>query len=444
MRVGERQVAPDLSGVRRDHLSRYEFAAKRLPPNSRVVDVACGIGYGSSILADAGHTVLAIDNSEEAIAYGREHYSRPNIEFLCADASSLSLGEFDAAVCFETIEHIENPRPLLLELRKAPVLICSVPNETVFPFRSERNGWRGYAYHFRHYTRREFEGLLNSTGWNVTDWHGQEGPESEVAPNVEGRFLVAEAVRSEIKKAPKSVAIVGLGQSLGEYVGLAKRLGGRSPIADEVWGINALGDVLACDRVFHMDDVLVQEGRAALDPTGNIANMLEWLKKHPGPIYTSIVRDGYPGLVAFPFEDVMNSGGFPYFNNTAAYAIAYAIYIGVETISLFGIDFSLPNMHSAEKGRACCEFWLGIAAARGINIHVPEKTTLMDACVPDDERFYGYDMVDVFLSDRDDGSAEVVMRPRENPPSAEEIERRYDHTRHPNRIVEAENAKNTG
>lgn len=243
---------------------------------------------------------------------------------------------------------------------------------------------------------------------------------------------------------PAHVAIVGLGPSCATFFEMTRRLGGASAWCDEVWGINAIGDVLRCDRVFHMDDMRVQEARAAANPSSGIAAMVEWLKSHPGPVYTSIVRDGYPGMVAFPLEEVLNAkhdsnGGAPYFNSTAAYAIAFAVHLGVKKISLFGIDYTLPNAHHGEQGRACCEFWLGIAASRGIEIVVPETTTLLDACAPAAERLYGYDCVDVTLVNQVDGGVKVKMAERAAP-SAAEIEARYDHSRHPNRLMRDENA----
>ena len=63
--------------------------------------------------------------------------------------------------------------------------------------------------------------------------------------------------------APEHVSIVGLGPSCATFFELTRRLGGVSAWCDEVWGINAIGDVLKCDRIFHMDDVRVQEIRAA-------------------------------------------------------------------------------------------------------------------------------------------------------------------------------------
>jgi len=49
--TGERQVSPTLDGIRKDHLARYKWAAKRL--SGCVYDIGCGIGYGSKILGDA-------------------------------------------------------------------------------------------------------------------------------------------------------------------------------------------------------------------------------------------------------------------------------------------------------------------------------------------------------------------------------------------------------
>jgi len=248
------------------------------------------------------------------------------------------------------------------------------------------------------------------------------------------------AAPGDWRGTPDHVAIIGLGPSCVQFFELTRRLGGVSAYCDEVWGINAIGDVLRCDRIFHMDDLLVQEARGAANPSGNIAAMVRWLKTHPGPIYTSRKREGYPGLVEFPLEEVLNAGhdsngGAPYFNSTAAYAVAYAIHIGVKRISLFGLDYTLPNAHKAEQGRACVEFWLGIAAARGIAITVPDQSSLLDACAPEPERLYGYDCTDVFFDEREDGGVKVRFEDKPTPDAAE-IERRYDHSRHPNRLME--------
>lgn len=235
---------------------------------------------------------------------------------------------------------------------------------------------------------------------------------------------------------PKHVCIVGLGPSSAQYVDICKRLGGRHQFCCETWVINAFGDVLVCDRVFHMDDVKIQEIRAAAQPNSNIAAMLKWLKTHPGPIMTSRARPDYPGLVEFPLEDVINEFPNGYFNSTAAYAVAYAVFIGVEKISLFGCDFSYARSHDAEKGRACVEFWLGMAAQRGIKIVVPKTTSLLDACNSQAERFYGFDCVDLDIK-REGERIVIGFSEKADLPSADAIEHAYDHSRPSNPLVEA-------
>lgn len=443
MNIGERQVAPTLEGIRRDHKERYEWAAGEIEQYSRVLDVACGVGYGSYILAKAGHYVTAIDCDAEAIEYARTHYKNDNIQFLHIDANDLeqfNTSTFDYAVMFEAIEHIEDPLPVLKTLNRiSRRLLASVPNELVFPYKN-------YRYHFRHYTPDQFESLLRGAGYKIRGWYGQDGTESAVEEEINGRTLIVKTGEQSFTVRPpefsatqteKHVCILGLGPSLESYIDLTKRMGGRSAFSDEVWSINSLGNIIQCDKVFHMDDVRIQESRAQAAPDSNIAEMLKWMRKHPGPIITSRAHPDYPGLVEFPLEAVMNTLGYAYFNGTAAYAIAYAIYYGATKISLFGCDFTYPNAHQAEKGRACVEFWLGIAAARGIKIAIAEKSTLMDTCENSGNNFYGYDTVDVEISqDVEGGLAKVTFTPKEKIATAEEIEARYNHEVHPNKLVQ--------
>lgn len=236
---------------------------------------------------------------------------------------------------------------------------------------------------------------------------------------------------------PNHVAIVAYGPSMHQYVALAKAMGSRRAFCDEVWGVNAVGSVLHCDRVFHMDDVRIQEIRAAAEPDSNIAHMLAWLKTAPGPIYTSRAHPDYPGLVDFPLESVVNAtGGMPYFNSTPAYAVALAIAEGVKVLSLFGLDYTYANAHDAERGRACVEFWLGRAHALGIDIRVSDRSSLLDSC--DADRLYGYgrfSSITPNFTQRPDGSIAVEMAENADLPSAADIERAYDHSRHPSPLV---------
>jgi hypothetical protein len=233
------------------------------------------------------------------------------------------------------------------------------------------------------------------------------------------------------------VSILGLGPSVHQFQLLAQRVGGRRALCDQVWGINALGDVFACDLVFHMDDVRVQMIRAAADPGSNIARMVEWLRGYQGRVITSRKHPDFACLEEFPLAKVIEAYPCGYFNSTAAYAIAYAIHKGAKKITVFGMDFTYPDAHEAEKGRACVEFWLGIAHARGIQLSIPKTSTLMDSMYPalGVDRFYGYDCVELDVKRTPAGRIKVSYTDREKMPTAEEIEARYDHSVHPNPLV---------
>ena len=440
---GERHVTPNMKDIRADHVARYKWAVGFFK-GARILDLGCGIGYGSKMLASAGCDVTACDNNEAAIEYARRHYGHGRIDYQVCDLSEETpVGEFDAAVCFEVVEHLKNPKRLLRSLaERLPALVVSVPDEDGFPYRQEDG--RVIAFHHRHYTRSELLELLQESGWHVNQVFTQADKESDLEPagEVPGRTLVAACVNKKQLEGyhkdhggPRHVAIVGLGPSMDQYTSICKRLGGRSQYCDETWGINSLGNVIECDRIFHMDDVRIQEIRAEAQPESNIAAMLRWLKTTEIPVVTSRPHPDYPALEPFPLIEVLNQFQFGYFNSTAAYAVAYALWIGVEKISIFGCDYTYPNAHDAEKGRACVEFWLGMAAERDVRLVVPKTSTLLDAIHTQRERFYGYDTLDLTITQNDAGKIGVEFTERTDLPSAAEIEKSYDHSVHPNPLV---------
>ncbi|MGM3309222.1 class I SAM-dependent methyltransferase [Anabaena sp. WFMT] len=100
------------------HLRRYETAA-RYVKGKRVLDIACGTGYGSQMLRRAGAiAVVGVDICPETVQYARKHYQENNVEFVCADALAFEWKEhFDVIVSFETIEHVLHPDKFLDRLR---------------------------------------------------------------------------------------------------------------------------------------------------------------------------------------------------------------------------------------------------------------------------------------------------------------------------------------
>ena len=198
--TGERQVAPTIDGITPDHRKRYEFAGHMIGMNygkCGIIDSACGVGYGSFIMALQGHHVTAVDISIDAINFAKQHYNLPVIEYRCMDATNDDgnlLGEgYDFAVSFETIEHVKNPEQLLRTLgNKANMLVASVPNQVMVPFSKKT-----HPFHERHYTPAEFEKLLLKSGWKPLEWHTQHDKwDGEVKVGHDGRTLIVLAEKT--------------------------------------------------------------------------------------------------------------------------------------------------------------------------------------------------------------------------------------------------------
>ena len=155
------RIVPDETepGIVALHLKRYEFA---LPwcRGAEVLDAGCGVGYGSAFLADAARRVVGVDRDEDAIAYARERYSRPNVEFRVGDVAALDLPDasFDAVCAFETIEHVDDADAFAGEmarvLRPGGVFLVSTPRV------DETRTAPANPFHRVELSRADFEALL--------------------------------------------------------------------------------------------------------------------------------------------------------------------------------------------------------------------------------------------------------------------------------------------
>jgi len=117
------------------HRARYEFAAK-YSEGGAAADIACGLGYGSRILRQAGtKTVMGIDLCPDAISYARCHHALDGINYTAADATQIPVtrSSFDLITSFETVEHVPDTTGLLTEfarvLKPGGTLIISSPND---------------------------------------------------------------------------------------------------------------------------------------------------------------------------------------------------------------------------------------------------------------------------------------------------------------------------
>jgi len=183
----------------------------------------------------------------------------------------------------------------------------------------------------------------------------------------------------------KTIDIVGMGKSWFDY-NLEKSHGVHS---DAVWSINEVAAVIYHDRVFMMDPP--SRFLDTDDAGGQTDSMIKLLKEHQGPIYTCELDDRCPGLVEYPIEEVVEDANCYYLNNTVAYAIAFAYWNEVSNIKLFGVDFSYQgNLHFAEAGRGCVEFWLSKCISAGMQVEVAHTSGLLDTDVPAEQKLYGY------------------------------------------------------
>jgi SAM-dependent methyltransferase len=160
MTYPERIVPDDTSpGILALHLKRYVFA-EPFCAGARVLDVACGAGYGSAELGGVASSVVGIDADEGAIEYARLHYAAPNVAFEAMDATRLVFTDasFDAVCSFETIEHLPDRDAFLAEVARvlAPsgVFLVSTPQARQTTHRPQN------PYHFVEYARGDFEALL--------------------------------------------------------------------------------------------------------------------------------------------------------------------------------------------------------------------------------------------------------------------------------------------
>ena len=216
----------------------------------------------------------------------------------------------------------------------------------------------------------------------------------------------------------KNIAIVALGGSFSEYV--LSRI--NSVEYDEVWGINSIGAIFHVDRTFMMDPAsrFLDDVKAGLQTGVGREFLLETPNK--GPIYSCELDDRVPEIVEYPLTEVVQKLELCYFNNTVAYAIAFAIAAEVGKLNLFGLDFSYKqNIHFAEAGRACVEFWCAVALKNKIPVQVARTSALLDSNVPDNERLYGYHRLDPpLVQSMVDGNLVITRQEEMAPPEPED------------------------
>ena len=167
-------LTPVTKRIFKEHVIRYRFASAYVK-NKRVLDMACGTGYGSEMLKNAGALyVRGVDISEEAISFAKQKYSKDGIEFSVGNAEYFNSGCYDAIVSFETIEHVEDYKKVLRNfytiLDPGGILIISTPNRPVTsPQAKNIYDKPSNPSHVREFTLPEFTEVLQKTGFNFSE-----------------------------------------------------------------------------------------------------------------------------------------------------------------------------------------------------------------------------------------------------------------------------------
>jgi SAM-dependent methyltransferase len=171
--TGERFLPEVRGAIWYEHWHRYA-AVTPLAAGKRVLDAACGEGYGSFLLSQRAASVIGVDLSPEAVAHAGQRYKHANLAFSTGSVAALPLPDssVDLVVSFETIEHLREQEAMLAEFRRVlvpdGVLVISSPNRPVY---NEGGGVENH-FHVRELDRTELAAAL-ARGFPQQAWYAQ-------------------------------------------------------------------------------------------------------------------------------------------------------------------------------------------------------------------------------------------------------------------------------
>ncbi len=161
--TGERYVSQITGEIQLEHVHRYLLAGE-YAQDKEVLDIACGEGFGSAILAKSALRVVGVDIAAEAVKHAAWRYRLDNVEFRQGSCAAIPLdnGSIDLAVSFETIEHHDEHKAMMAEikrvLRPEGVLIISSPDKKEY---SVLPNYRN-PFHVRELFKEEFVDLIQA------------------------------------------------------------------------------------------------------------------------------------------------------------------------------------------------------------------------------------------------------------------------------------------
>jgi SAM-dependent methyltransferase len=170
--TGERTL-PDVPAENywyRRHLVVYEWIARQVK-GLRVIDLACGEGYGSEVLARSAASVVGVDANPEAHEHARLRYRRSNLRFECDLVERYGApGSCQAVVLLQTVEHVHDPLAVLRHMREllAPGGSAFISTPNLLTLAPTGAAHSGNPWHIREYRHEEFLSLCQTTFGSVT------------------------------------------------------------------------------------------------------------------------------------------------------------------------------------------------------------------------------------------------------------------------------------
>lgn len=156
-----------------EHWHRYYFIVDFIE-GKNICDLACGEGYGSSLLAMTAKSVIGVDIDKNTIASASKKYQNNNLKYIQSDALNTPFedNQFDVVVSFETLEHLAEHQQLLEEfsriLKYDGLLIISTPDIDVYSSRDDHN-----EFHIKELSAEEFSNLIDEN-FNHQITYGQQ------------------------------------------------------------------------------------------------------------------------------------------------------------------------------------------------------------------------------------------------------------------------------
>lgn len=151
-----------------EHLHRYAIAME-LVQDKKVLDIACGEGYGSNLLAKNATHVTGVDIIAGIIQQATAKYQKKNLQFLIGTVENIPGADkqFEVVISFETLEHIADHTKMMVEIKRVlqpgGLLIISTPDKKNYTDKTGRNN----PFHVKELYEEEFKSLLHQYFKNV-------------------------------------------------------------------------------------------------------------------------------------------------------------------------------------------------------------------------------------------------------------------------------------